>query len=103
MTATIVASNVKPEYAAPERYKGDWVVSAYMGRAHLVKSATVFPHAGPVQTACGRKLRRTFSATGCAWDGCEVCVAKAEPLFQAQHADGRECIVGSGCCHRHTA
>ena len=75
---TIVASNVKPEYAAPKRYAGDWVVSAYMGRAHLVAAATVFPHEGPVTTACGRKLRRTFSAQGRAWDGCVRCVAKAE-------------------------
>jgi len=79
VTATIVASNIKPEYAAPKRYAGDWVVSAYMGRAHLAVGRTVFPHEGPVQTACGRTLRRTFSAAGRAWDGCERCVAKAAP------------------------
>jgi hypothetical protein len=77
---SIVASNVKPEYAAPRRYAGDWVVSALMGRAHLVAVATVFPHSGPVQTACGRKLRRTFSVNGKGWDGCLLCVALADPL-----------------------
>ena len=76
MTA-IAAINVRPEYAAPKRYGGDWVVSAYMGRAHLVTSQRLD---GAVGTACGRILRYTFSANGRAWDGCERCVAKAEVL-----------------------
>jgi hypothetical protein len=80
MTATIVASNVKPEYAAPERYAGEWAVSTYMGRAHLIVPGVRPTHEGmPVHTACGKTLGKWFAATGRAWDGCVRCVAVAEP------------------------
>jgi hypothetical protein len=71
---TIVATHVQPEYAAPKRYKGDWIVSAYMGRAHRVKTQEY----GVARTVCGKALPRWFSADGRAWDGCRQCVASAE-------------------------
>jgi hypothetical protein len=75
--ATITAGNVKPEYAAAERYEGEWVVSTYMGRAHLVVRG-IRPTLGAVHTACGKTLTKYFAAEGRAWDGCVRCVAQAD-------------------------
>ena len=77
--ATITAGNVRPEYAAAERYDGEWVVSTYMGRAHLVVPGVLPTREGrPVHTACGKTLGKWFAAKGRAWDGCQKCVKQAD-------------------------
>ena len=67
-----VANPVRPEFAAAERYAGEWVIPAALGRAHLAtrKGSTV-------RTACGATLIAWFSAQGRSWDGCGRCVAGA--------------------------
>jgi hypothetical protein len=69
-TVNCLGRPVAPNFAAAERYAGEWVVPAALGRSHLAvsKGATV-------RTACGATLTGWFSAHGRAWDGCERCVA----------------------------
>ena len=69
----MIATDADPSFAAPERYKGDWVVPFGLGRAHLVANRA----ADAVVTACGRTLIGPLPAARL-WDGCVTCVERAE-------------------------
>jgi len=81
-----IARRVRPNFAAAERYHGEWIIPKALGRAHLVLSRN-----GTVRTACGHRIAEWFSAAGRAWDECDVCVAFAV----AQSAEGRTSAPGS--------
>jgi hypothetical protein len=70
----MIATPAHPSFAAAQRYLGEWVVPFGLGRAHLVTTTDNFV----VHTACGRDLVGPLPAARL-WDGCEACVAHAEP------------------------
>ena len=79
---------VDPSFAAPKRYRGEWVVSADMGRAHVV-----IRNDGAVLTACGDIIRAWFSVAGRPWDGCSLCVGYA--IRQQSSAEKPQPAAGS--------
>jgi integrase len=69
-TVTCFGRPVRPEFAAAERYPGEWIVSKQLSRAHLVLSRN-----GAVRTACGKVIAAWVPAYGLSWDGCVDCIA----------------------------
>ena len=60
---------LKPDFSAPGRYAGEWVIPARLGRAHRVVSRSE----SVAVTACGRTCVGPLPAEG-SWDGCLTCV-----------------------------
>lgn len=65
---------IDASFAAPKRYRGEWIVNTALGRAHLLVNRN-----GKVRAACGRTPASWFSAPAM-WDGCSLCVGHAITL-----------------------